>query len=98
MTRALPDIKDIEDDVPLRLDVAARLAFPDGSITLSSLRNEARKGRLTVWRIANKDMTTLAEIRRIDGPMPRQGPASRWLRPVSDSPRQAAAQLIHDGG
>lgn len=65
MSRAQLRREDISDDMPLRLDVAAELAFPDGSITLSSLRNEARKGRLAVWRVANKDMTTLAEIRRM---------------------------------
>lgn len=46
----------------LRLADAARLAFPDGSITVTSLRREAQKGHLTVWRIAGKDMTSLAEI------------------------------------
>lgn len=46
----------------LRLADAARLAFPDGSITVTSLRREAAKGHLTVWRIAGKDMTSLAEI------------------------------------
>lgn len=58
-------LESVSDDTPLRLDVAARLAFPDGSIGVSSLRNEARKGRLVVWRIANKDMTTLGEIKRM---------------------------------
>lgn len=46
----------------LRLADAARLAFPDGSITVASLRREAARGRLTIWRIAGKDMTSLAEI------------------------------------
>lgn len=49
----------------LRLADAARLAFPDGSITVTSLRREAAKGHLTVWRIAGKDMTSLAEIERM---------------------------------
>ena len=53
----------LADDALIRLEVAARAAFPDGSIKLSSLRREARRGNLTIWRIANKDMTTLAEIR-----------------------------------
>lgn len=46
----------------IRLAEAARLAFPDGSITVTSLRCEAQKGHLTIWRIAGKDMTSLAEI------------------------------------
>ena len=55
----------INDDTPLRLEVAASLAFPDGTISLSSLRREAAKGRLIVWRIAGKDMTTLSEINKM---------------------------------
>ena len=62
MARIIPKREDITRDTPLRLDVAAALAFPDGSIKLSSLRREAARGNLTVWRIANKFMTTLAEI------------------------------------
>ena len=46
-------------DTPLRLDVAAKLAFPDGSVTAGSLRREARAGRLVIERIAGKDFTTL---------------------------------------
>ncbi len=53
----------VAPDALLRLDIAAKLAFPDGSIVLSSLKREVARGRLTIWRVANKDMTTLAEIR-----------------------------------
>jgi len=56
------DTLDVRPNAPLRLDVAARLAFPDGSIGVSALRREAARGRLTLWKIAGKDMTTLAEI------------------------------------
>ena len=49
-------------DVPLRLDTAAKLAFPYGGMTASGLRNEARHGRLVTERIANKDFTTLRHI------------------------------------
>jgi hypothetical protein len=45
--------------------VAAALAFPDGSLTASSLRREAARGRLVVERIAGKDYTTLANIERM---------------------------------
>jgi len=57
--------EDIADTTPIRLDIAARLAFPDGSIGISSLRREAARGRLRVWRIAGKDMTTLSEIEKM---------------------------------
>jgi len=57
--------KDVGDDQPLRLAVAAALAFPDGSMTASGLRREAARGRLVVERIAGKDYTTLANIERM---------------------------------
>lgn len=52
-------------DAPLRLSIAAKLAFPDGSMTASGLRREAARGRLRIERIANKDFVTLAEIKRM---------------------------------
>jgi hypothetical protein len=52
-------------DAPLRLKVAARAAFPDGTMTASGLRREAERGRLVIERIAGKDFTTLAHIQRM---------------------------------
>ena len=52
----------ITSSTPLRLTVAARLAFPDGSISVRTLRLEASRGRLVIERIGNKDFTTLAAI------------------------------------
>lgn len=52
-----------DPDTLLRLAEAARLAFPDGSMTESGLRRERDRGRLTVWRVANKEYTTLSAIR-----------------------------------
>ena len=52
-------------DAPLRLSIAAKLAFPDGSMTASGLRREAARGRLRIERIAGKDFTTLDEIKRM---------------------------------
>src|SRR6516164_587625 len=54
-----------DQSVPLRLATAAKIAFPDGSMTASGLRSEAKKGRLVVERIANKDYTTLEAIARM---------------------------------
>jgi hypothetical protein len=48
-----------------RLDAAASLAFPDGSMSASGLRREGMRGRLTIERIAGKDYTTLANIDRM---------------------------------
>ena len=55
----------IKLDTPLRLALAATIAFPDGSMTAAGLRREAARGRLVVERIAGKDFTTLANINRM---------------------------------
>lgn len=47
---------------PLRLAVAARIAFPDGSMTLAGLRREISRGRLAYEVIAGKHYTTLSDI------------------------------------
>lgn len=49
-------------DDPLRLDDAAAIAFPGGTMTASGLRKERDAGRLVVERIAGKDFTTLRAI------------------------------------
>jgi hypothetical protein len=62
MASKYPQREDIGEDQPLRLAVAAALAFPDGSMTSSGLRREAARGRLAIERIAGKDFTTLRAI------------------------------------
>ncbi|MFG1179005.1 excisionase [Xanthobacter versatilis] len=62
MTKRIPRLDEVTDTMPLRLSVAAALAFPDGSMGSSGLRREAAKGRLAVERIAGKDYTTLRAI------------------------------------
>lgn len=52
----------VPPDAPVRLADALPLAFPLGGMTVSGLRLEAGRGRLTIMRIANKDFTTLAAI------------------------------------
>jgi hypothetical protein len=61
----MPSRDEIGPDTPLRLSVAATLAFPDGSMTASGLRRESVRGRLMLERIAGKDYTTLANIARM---------------------------------
>lgn len=53
----------VNDSTPMRLADAARVAFPDGSMTAAGLRTEARRGRLAIMRVAGKDYTTLADLR-----------------------------------
>lgn len=61
----LPVPEEIEAETPLRLALAAAIAFPDGSMTMKGLRREAARGRLAIERIAGKDYTTLAAIGRM---------------------------------
>jgi hypothetical protein len=61
----IPPRGEISIDAPLRLDVAAALAYPDGSMTASGLRREAARGRLVIERTAGKDYTTLRNIERM---------------------------------
>jgi hypothetical protein len=51
----LPRIGAISADTPLRLDVAAALAYPDGSMTAGGLRREHKRGRLIIELTAGKD-------------------------------------------
>ena len=46
------DLHHIGPDTPLRLERAIELAFPAGGMTVSGLRREAKKGRLTIEVIA----------------------------------------------
>jgi hypothetical protein len=46
--RHMPARSEVGDDTPLRLAVAAALAYPDGSMTASGLRREAARGRLVI--------------------------------------------------
>lgn len=50
------------DNTPVRLTDIISIAFPLGGITAAGLRREARRGRLTLMRIAGKDFTTLSAI------------------------------------
>lgn len=63
--RDLLNMEALPPDTPLRLDVAAALAYPDGSMTASGLRREAKRGRLVIERIAGKDYTTFGYINRM---------------------------------
>ena len=67
MPRALPSIMraDIGANDPLRLKIAAALAYPDGSMTAAGLRREKARGRLVIERVAGKDYVTLAAIDRM---------------------------------
>jgi len=65
MRSRVPELDKVKPNTPLRLDVAAAIVFPDGSMTACGLRKEAGRGRLVIERIAGKDYTTLAAIERM---------------------------------
>src|SRR5690242_17923606 len=65
MRTVRPSREEITPHTPLRLCVAAALAFPDQSLTASGLRREASRGRLAVEKIAGKLYTTLTNIERM---------------------------------
>ena len=91
-------------EAPLRLHIAARLAFPDGSMTTSGLRKERQRGRLVIERIAGKDYTTLGHIKRmrelcrleakvpgsICGAPAETQPAASRIRPFGSSATEVA--------
>jgi hypothetical protein len=100
----------IGPDTPLRLDVAADIAYPDGSMTESGLRNEIRKGRLECERTAGKQYVTLSGIERMrqqcreDRKVPASTTANAAVATPSGSfsterlkSAQAAAQAIANG-
>lgn len=59
-----PD-RTVTPDDPLRLDVAAAVAYPDGSMTASGLRKEHARGNLVIERVCGRYYTTLADIARM---------------------------------
>ena len=66
MRCTIPKRENIDPDTPLRLGIAAAVAFPDGSMTASGLRREGARGRLILERIAGKDRgTEVMETRRL---------------------------------
>ena len=55
----------IEKHLPIRLETAANIAFPDGSVTVGALRKLIKNGRLLAWEIGGKHFTSLNEIERM---------------------------------
>lgn len=72
--------------VPLRLEVAAQVAFPYNGMTASGLRKERDRGPLVTEMIAGKEYTTLADIDRM-----RELCRSRRQVPTDDFEARAKA-------
>jgi hypothetical protein len=73
-----------QPETPLRLAEAAELR----GLTVASLRTEAKRGRLTIWRVAGKDWTSLAEIDRMFERcrVPAKAPDSGSVQPDATNP------------
>ncbi|MER9017031.1 excisionase [Mesorhizobium sp. M0898] len=59
----IPD--QFDETTPLRVAIAARIAFPDGSMCAAGLRKERDAGRLETELIAGKEYVTLLAITRM---------------------------------
>lgn len=55
----------VEPDKPITLATAVRLAFPDGGMTVSGLRNEIAKGNLRASKMSGQIYVTLNDIERM---------------------------------
>ncbi|MER9131928.1 excisionase [Mesorhizobium sp. M0768] len=59
----IPD--QFDETTPLRVEIAARIAFPDGSMSAAGLRKERDAGRLETELIAGKEYVSLMAIARM---------------------------------
>jgi hypothetical protein len=92
-TRKLRQPDHIDAGTPLMLRTAAQIAFPDGSMSAGALRREAAAGHLTIYRMAGKDYTTIADIEemktkcRVPAKLPASGcdPAGPTEAPSTSS-------------
>jgi hypothetical protein len=77
----------VEASTPLRLEIAARLAFPDGSLSVAALRRLAADGLLTIIAVRGKHFTTLADIEEMKTKCRVQAkdPGSSYRRPKTDN-------------
>lgn len=83
---------EITDDTPLRLETAARFAFPDGAVSANALRSAASRGDLEHERLAGRVVVTLRWIRewRERNRRPAQLQVEPGRPAISDERRAAA--------
>jgi hypothetical protein len=91
-------LRSITPTTPLRLEMAARIAFPDGSLKVPGLRKEIARGRLACEKIAGKIYTTLEDIQemrrlcRVQAQAPHPSNSRRTWR-LSEEEQAEAAHL-----
>lgn len=61
----MSNAESIDREAPLTLQAAAERAFPDGTMTVRTLRAERDRGRLETWIMGKREYTTLAAISRM---------------------------------
>jgi hypothetical protein len=54
----------IDDDAPITLEAACKL-WPEAKLTVSTLRAEAARNRLDIFRIGRRDYTTAQAMREM---------------------------------
>ena len=74
---ARPDPAQWSEDEVMTLVEAAAVFFPQGPLTLSSLRRAAAAGTLEIAKVAGKDLTTPRAIRKLVKPSCRAVNPSR---------------------
>src|SRR5260370_39104191 len=79
-----PDPAEWGEDEVMTLVEAAAVFFPEGPLTLSSLRREAAAGTLEIAKVAGKDLTTPRSLRQLGKPSCR---AAKRNHPDSGSER-----------
>jgi hypothetical protein len=90
-----PDPAAWSDEELLSLAEAAALFWPDGPLTVSSLRIAAKAKQLDVVVIARKVLTCKAAIARMSAcvPKPKPARAGRQDMPLSDPVRRALGRM-----
>ncbi len=83
-------------DTPLRLEIAAQLAFPDGSIGVPGLRKEIAKGTLPAAKIAGKMYVTLAGIEEMRKQCQVSQPPTRQPAPTRPAPEASGVPTEED--
>jgi hypothetical protein len=92
----LPPLERIMPTTPLRLAVAARLAFPDGSMSEKALRELGHARKLTVELIRGKHYTTLADIEEMRK-LCRVQAKARGSVPTSGTEKQCGSSATDSG-
>ncbi len=75
--RARPDPSQWSEDEVMTLVEAVAVFFPQGPLTLSSLRTAVASGTLEIAKVAGKDLTTPRAIRKLVKPSCRAAKPSR---------------------